>query len=353
MSLQHNFQARISLEAFTGDVIPALDVIMPRTDICPTCYALLFQHETQKICCNSGKVKIAEWNPPHPYIRELFLNNDERSKAFFKNIRAYNSLFSFVSLGVQLDKRIESQQGPYCFSIQGSLYHRIGSLIPDEGCNPQYAQIYFFDTDFNKQLDQRSSIFQGLDRDVISGIQSALNETHPYVQVLKCAREKWSGIEDLSIKLIDERSQADKRYCQPTASEVAVIMNESSNESHRDIILTTKGNQLRKINELNSAYDPLAYPLFGGSSGFQLYLQHDKGTRNITIREFYAYRLHQRSSTINFLLYGRRLLHQYVVDQYAKEEQSNLNYARQHQVSTKLFPDKLFITYLSNHSLNK
>jgi hypothetical protein len=114
-------------------------------------------------------------------------------------------------------------------------------------------------------------------------------------------------------------------------------MSDSIVEDHRDIILTTKENQLRKIDELNSAYDPLAYPLFGGNLGFQLYLPHEDGIKNITIREFYAYRLHQRQSSINFLLYGRRLFHQYVVDQYAKEEQSHLQYARQHQVSTLFF----------------
>jgi hypothetical protein len=242
------------------------------------------------MCCCGGKVKLAEWIPLHTFIKELLLNDDERSRKFYKNIRAYNCLFSFVSLGVQLDKRLNSsEKGPYCFSIQGSLYHRIGSLIPNEGCSPAYAQIYFFDTDFDKQVDRHFSIFQDLDREVISGIQSALNETHPHIQVLRCAREKWIETEPLSIKLVDKRSKNDKRYCQPTCSEVAVIMSDSIIEDHRDIILTTKENELKKIDELNAAYDPLAYPLFGGNSGFQLYLPHEDGTKNITIREFYAY----------------------------------------------------------------
>jgi len=244
-----------------------------------------------------------------------------------------------VSLGVRLDERLlgSGRAGPYCFSIQGSLYHRIGSLIPDEGSNPQYAQIYFFDTDFSKQLERRSSIFTDLDRIVIAGIQNALNETHPYIQVLKCAREKWNGSELISIKLIDERSAEDKRYCQPSASEVAVILSDlptDSSDSYRDIILTTKQDQLKK-NQLNPAYDCLAYPLFGGNLGFQLSLPHGNGiTGDITIRQFYAYRLHQRpSSSLNLLLYGGRLLHQYIVDQYAKVEQNALKYIHEHQVS--------------------
>jgi len=258
-----NFAACVSLESFVGSNVPTIHYIAPRTHVCDSCYALLFKHETQNVCCKKGAVRLPDWHPPHSYIRQLFTNSDATSKAFFKNIRAYNSLFSFVSLGVQLDERLLGSTqigGPYCFSIQGSLYHRIGSLVPEEGINPQYAQIYFFDTDFNKQLERRSSIFTGLDNIVIAGIQNALNETHPYIQVLKCAREKWDGSELLSIKLIDQRSNEDKRYCQPTASEVAVILSDSPTntaDSYRDIILTTKQDQLKKINELNPAYDCL------------------------------------------------------------------------------------------------
>jgi hypothetical protein len=227
-------------------------------------------------------------------------------------------------------------RGPFCFSIQGSLYHRIGSLIPEEGYSPQFAQIYFVDSEFEKQVDRRHSIFNDLDRNIIARIQQALNETHPYVQFLRSTREQWNGIESLTIKLIDDRSEKDKRYCQPSCSEVAVILKDSPDDSHRDIIFTTKQNEIKKINELNPAYDSLAYPLFGGNIGFQLSLKHNDGNGNITIRQFYAYRLHERASAINLLLYGKRLFHQYVVDQYAKAEQNALQYIRHHQVRNLL-----------------
>jgi len=107
-----------------------------------------------------------------------------------------------------------------------------------------------------------------------------------------------------------------------------------SSDSYRDIILTTKQDQLKKINQLNPAYDCLAYPLFGRNLGFQLSLPHGNGiTGDITIRQFYAYRLHQRPSSLNLLLYGGRLLHQYIVDHYAKVEQNALKYIHEHQVS--------------------
>lgn len=121
-----------------------------------------------------------------------------------------------------------------------------------------------------------------------------MNETHPCIQALKCARKKLIGEnEEISIKLVDDRSSRDKRYCQETtASEVAVI-SDLLNKSPCNIILTSRDNDLKIIDELNSAYDALAYPLFGSNTGFQSFLPHEDGMKNITIHEFYAFQLHQ------------------------------------------------------------
>jgi hypothetical protein len=328
------YAARINLSCFYGNAIPTVHYEPCRTTVCKHCSALLFKNETLRTCCNNGNVKLAEWRKPHQYIEDLFLRRNAKSPTFFKNIRSFNSIFSFVSLGVKLlDKQIST--GPYCFRIQGCMYHRIGSLLPMMGSDPQFAQIYFYDTDFQKQLELRSTIFPDLDKDLISGIQKALQESHPYIQFFKTARNIWNNSESLSIKLVDNRNNDKKRHYQPTASEVAVIMNNPSEGNRRDIILTTnmEDNRLKRIDELNPAYDSLAYPLFGGNSGFQLSLMHEDNRKAITIREFYAYRLQERPAKLNLLLYGGRLLQQFVVDQYTKVEQNDLNYARQHQVS--------------------
>jgi len=55
-------------------------------------------------------------------------------------------MFAFTSLGVDIDRSINTGRGPYIFRINGVVHHRIGSLIPDEGNRPQYAQLYIYDT---------------------------------------------------------------------------------------------------------------------------------------------------------------------------------------------------------------
>jgi len=56
-------------------------------------------------------------------------------------------MFAFTSLGVDIDRSINTGRGPYIFRINGVVHHRIGSLIPEEGNRPQYAQLYIYDTE--------------------------------------------------------------------------------------------------------------------------------------------------------------------------------------------------------------
>ena len=126
-----------------------------------------------------------------------------------------------------------------------------------------------------------------------------------------------------------------RRYNVPTASEVAIIIPTTENTENRDIILSTQQGPLKKINELNPAYDCLAYPLFGFNLGFELNIPHSTDSRHVTIREYYAYRFHKRPNQFNIFLLGGRLLQQFAVDQYAKYEQNNLRYINTHQTQLR------------------
>nr|GFA44538.1 ribonuclease H-like domain-containing protein [Tanacetum cinerariifolium] len=55
-------------------------------------------------------------------------------------------MFCFTSLGSRIDHSTNVGKGLYTFFINGQNYHRIGSLLPKEGTQPRYAQLWFFDT---------------------------------------------------------------------------------------------------------------------------------------------------------------------------------------------------------------
>ena len=44
--------------------------------------------------------------------------------------------------------------GIYTFRIKGALCHKIGSLLPLEGEEPKFAQLYVTDSDLTQQIQQ-------------------------------------------------------------------------------------------------------------------------------------------------------------------------------------------------------
>ena len=49
-----------------------------------------------------------------------------------KNIWAYNSSFAFVSMSLTGKEYVFKSRGPYCFRINGQVYHTISQLLPQE-----------------------------------------------------------------------------------------------------------------------------------------------------------------------------------------------------------------------------
>ena len=99
-------------------------------------------------------------------------------------------------------------------------------------------------------------------------------------------------------------------------------------DGHRDIILFSKSNQLKRICELHPSYDPLQYPLLfpTGNDGWSLHL---KATKKLSQLQFYHWHFLTRPG--NYLLLGRRLLQQFMVDVYAKVETERLQHLRREQ----------------------
>ena len=103
--------------------------------------------DSYSLCCMRGKVQLpVELKPPPDLLKSLVKNEHQKSKGFLENIRRYNSMFAFTSLGGKVDQTINNGRGPYCFRLQGENYHRMGSLMPENIPTPKFAQIYIFDT---------------------------------------------------------------------------------------------------------------------------------------------------------------------------------------------------------------
>ncbi|XP_073051351.1 uncharacterized protein [Primulina eburnea] len=83
--------------------------------ICLHCQALLFHGETSQFCCRNGNTNL-DHIPSPIELQELYDANNEEGRHFRRFIRAYNHVFSFTSMGVNIDESLTTgTHGIYTF----------------------------------------------------------------------------------------------------------------------------------------------------------------------------------------------------------------------------------------------
>lgn len=113
---------------------------------------------TYSLCCGYGKVELPILKDANPTYQSLFRSEDSKSRYFMKNIRRFNSMFSFTSMGGKVDPKVNRGKAPSIFRISGQNCHNLGSLLPPTGRNPQFSQLYIYDTD--NEVSNRQHLFR-------------------------------------------------------------------------------------------------------------------------------------------------------------------------------------------------
>ncbi|KAI9083958.1 hypothetical protein K1719_034216 [Acacia pycnantha] len=277
---------------------------------CSYCEALLWFNEqsikdrkrstarSHSLCCLKGKVVLPTMKRPPPLFESLFFDKESaHSRNFYENIRQYNNVFSFTSMGGKIDHSKNTGGGPYSFVMSGMNYHNIGSLLPPEGSRPVYSQLYIFDTE--NEVSNR-------------------------------------------ISAVSTRQNDGRTYNMPNASEVAalVVGDIDMTFNVRDIIVEKHSGIPQRINELHASYLPLQYPILFpfGEDGYRDDIKHreitlsaTKTKKSLSMREFFSYRLITRLHEISTLLHASRLLQQFIVDGYTMIKSKRLLWVRTHQ----------------------
>ncbi|GKB28915.1 hypothetical protein Tco_0868316, partial [Tanacetum coccineum] len=254
---------------------------------CESCDAQLWQAESMignthstsgsfSLCCGRGKVKLGnEIHNPPKLLMDLICGNHPKSSNFIDNIRHYNSMFSFTSIGAKQDTSVNQGHGAYCYRIQGQNYHRMGTLLPDEGKPPVFAQLYIYDTD--NEIQHRikcvsndpsaSTTNNEIDHDLTVELCDMLDAINPLVAQFRMAGERLViATEENKYKLrliIGTRMRDCRQYNLPTAFEVAALIvgDIDSTTNDRDIILHMQEGGLKRVSELHPSYLALQYPL--------------------------------------------------------------------------------------------
>ncbi|XP_031108530.1 uncharacterized protein LOC116013005 [Ipomoea triloba] len=251
-------------------------------------------------------------------------------------------------MGGKIDRTVNVGTSPPVFRLHGQNFHLMGSLLPQQGQRPKFAQLYIYDTQ-NEDSNRLNAVGDNdttnrLHLDIVQNIKDALDENNAFVKSFRNASQHIENdpTAEIKIKLIGKRSKDARTYNLPQVQEVAALIvgDIDPDMGQRDILVETNSGHLQRISELNPAYLPLQYPLLYpyGEDGYREdipfadILDRASTARNrVSPREYFSFRLQDRFEHTSTLLYARRLLQQYIVDAYTMIESGRLLYIRTHQ----------------------
>ena len=90
-------------------------------------------------------------------------------------------------MDVDVDNQSIQGSGPRSFHIHGTLHHLMGALIPPDGHQPSFAQLYIYDLE-----EATNRCVQGnpqLDPGILLDLHTILRDIHTYAALYKQAYE--------------------------------------------------------------------------------------------------------------------------------------------------------------------
>ena len=292
------------------------------------------------LCCSRGEVKLPPIKDPLEILKKLLTGNSQRDRDFCQQIKAYDSSLAFASMCLTGHEYTLNSKGPYCYRINGQVYHKISQLQPESGKSPGFSQIYIYDQ--QNELDYHLRSFTNLDKNLLKELQDVIKDINPYAKTYMHVADVISQkpTEDVHLVLMVTRKTVDpRRYNIPTGSDVAVVIPAECQNitTGRDVVIYKSTAHhpdrlsLMNIHTSHPMYDPLMYVLMFpfGDKGWQdgSHPLQNRRKDDSTALKYYRYRLMPQSGqTFNTIHRMGRLFQQYVVDMYAKIECARLSF---------------------------
>ncbi|XP_021991336.1 uncharacterized protein LOC110888104 [Helianthus annuus] len=170
----------------------------------------------------------------------------------------------------------------------------------------------------SSQIECKTTRNNQLDSTTIEGLKDMLDSCNPLVQSFRMVRDCFqeNEFQDVSLKLIGTRDKDGRVHNLPTSSEIAALI-------HGDF---------------DGAFDKRDIVVRKKSDGYRVGIKHrgiaidDEVLRtNLTIREFFCYKIQDRQNRFSLLVNAKNLFQQFLVDGYMMIESARLNYIRTQQ----------------------
>ncbi|XP_063936287.1 uncharacterized protein LOC108226331 [Daucus carota subsp. sativus] len=177
---------------------------------------------------------------------------------------------------------------------------------------------------------------EDIDEEIVSQISRMLDEKNHLVESFRKARDRYKNGPETSfqLRIPGNRAQDGRQYDMPTSSEIGgLIVGDIDKKNYkRDVIVHHKTRGPEQISDLHPSYMAMTYPLIHpyGEDGYRLGITLRDG-KNLTMCQYYCFRLQQRLNEGHTLLRSGRLLQQYIVDCYMTIEEERFRWIRLNQ----------------------
>ncbi|KAL8465398.1 hypothetical protein ACS0TY_034778 [Phlomoides rotata] len=257
-------------------------------------------------------------------------------------------------MGGKIGRSINNGGAPFVFRLNGANYHQIGSMLPQQKEHPRFSQLYIYDTEnevpniINALSGKDKDDSKKLDQEIVEELRVMVDEFNHFAIKFRHARERIETGDGSSFKtrLIEKRTGDGKTQNLPTTSEVAALIpgNIDKNMEKRDVVLQLRDGFLQRISELHPCYVHLQYHLLFpyGENGYRLGIVHSDAESTVRrrtrliMREFFAFRIHERSGEANTIFNSKRLFQQFLVDSFTMIESERMCYVRNNQGTLRI-----------------
>ncbi|XP_074322989.1 uncharacterized protein LOC141659946 [Apium graveolens] len=259
-------------------------------------------------------------------------------------------------MGGKVDHSINVGRAPYVYRLNGQNHHVFGTLIPDEGDDLKFCQLYIYDTEHeveNQMKWVKVDDGEAIDTEIVEGLVLMLDDTNQLVKKFHYVRDRFKEqpIRDLKIKLKVSRSESGRENIIGPSDEVACVMvgdidttmgerdiiaEKKADENDRDIVMEKSNKNLERISYVHPSLMALQYPILFpfGEDGYHDEIPYvDSETKKT--QENHHERILLLSVTRLHVRLGGRLYQQYVVDAYSCIEQARLWWLRTHKTNLR------------------
>ena len=204
-------------------------------------------------------------------------NDPVEARHFKKNIRRYNSIIAFTSMGGRVDHSINKGGAKYIYRLNGQNHHVFGSLIPNNGDDPKFCQLYIYDTEHEfenrmKWVDMDNG--DKIDQDIVKSLMEMPESTNELVPFFRMARDRFKEnlVQDLKIVMkVCCAVTGRENFIGPSNEVGAIIVGDLEDTcGERDIIIESFQKGLERISDIHPKLMSLRYPLLfpSGEDGY-------------------------------------------------------------------------------------